>query len=174
MKWYIIHVHSGFEQKVAQSIHEKAEQKGLTEAFGEIIVPTEKYLEVRRGKKTEAERKFFPGYVVIQMDLNDHSWNLVKNIAKVTGFLGGGNKPHPVPKSEVERIKSQVEEGIARPKSSIVFETGDAVKVIDGPFETFIGNVESVDEEKERLQVSVSIFGRPTPVELEYSQVEKV
>jgi transcriptional antiterminator NusG len=175
MRWYVIHVYSGFEKKVASSIREQAEQKGLADKFEEILVPTEEVVEVKRGAKVNAERKFFPGYVLIKMDLSDETWHLVKNTAKVTGFLGGkGLRPSPISEAEASRIMRQVQEGIERPKPSITFEVGEQVRVSDGPFTSFNGFVEEVDEEKARLKVAVSIFGRATPVELEYSQVEKV
>jgi transcription termination/antitermination protein NusG len=173
-RWYVIHVYSGFEKKVAAAIREQAEQKGLGERFEEILVPTEEVVEVKRGAKVSSERKFFPGYVLIKMDLNDETWHLVKNTAKVTGFLGGRGRPSPISDAEAGRIMRQVQEGIDRPKPSITFEIGEQVRVSDGPFTSFNGVVEEVDEEKSRVKVAVSIFGRATPVELEYSQVEKV
>ena len=172
--WYVIHVYSGFEKKVAAAIHEQAEQKGMAERFEQILVPTEEVIEVKRGAKVSSERKFFPGYVLIKMDLSDETWHLVKNTAKVTGFLGGRGRPTPISENEAARIMRQVQEGIERPKPSIVFEGGEQVRVSDGPFTSFNGVVEEVDEEKSRIKVAVSIFGRATPVELEYSQVEKV
>jgi transcription termination/antitermination protein NusG len=174
MRWYVIHVYSGFEKKVAQSIKEQAEQKGLADMFEQVLVPTEEVVEVRRGAKVNSERKFFPGYVLVKMDMTDETWHLVKNTAKVTGFLGGKGKPAPITESEAQRIMRQVQEGIERPKPSITFEIGEQVRVSDGPFTSFNGFVEEVDEEKARLKVAVSIFGRATPVELEYTQVEKV
>ncbi|NBX73011.1 MAG: transcription termination/antitermination protein NusG [Alphaproteobacteria bacterium] len=173
-RWYVIHVYSGFEKKVAEAIREQAVKKNLADHFTEIMVPTEEVVEVKRGKKVNTERKFYPGYVLIKMDLTDESWNLVKTTPKVTGFLGGGGKPAPISENEAQRILNQVQEGIAHPKPSVVFEIGEQVKVADGPFASFNGVVEEVDEDKSRLKVSVSIFGRATPVELEYSQVEKL
>src|SRR5467141_3502198 len=174
-RWYVIHVYSGFEKKVAASIREQAEQKGLSDMFEEILVPTEEVVEIKRGAKVSAERKFFPGYVLIKMDMgDDRTWHLVKDTPKVTGFLGSRGRPAPISDAEATRIMRQVQEGIERPKPSVTFEVGEQVRVCDGPFTSFNGLVEEVDEEKARIKVAVSIFGRATPVELEYSQVEKV
>jgi transcriptional antiterminator NusG len=172
-KWYIVHAYSNFEKKVAESIREQAHQHNLDDSFSEILVPTEDVIEVRRGRKINAERKFFPGYVLVKMDLSDEAYHLVKNTPKVTGFLGSGSKPMPVSEKEVARIIGAIEEGVERPKTTIRFEIGETVRVTDGPFASFSGAVERVDEERERLSVTVSIFGRATPVELEYNQVEK-
>jgi transcription termination/antitermination protein NusG len=173
-RWYIVHAYSNFENKVAESIRERAGQQGLTHLFEQILVPTEKVVEVRRGRKIDAERKFFPGYVLVKMDLTDQAFHLIKNTPKVTGFLGSDNKPMPITETEAMRILQQVQEGVERPKPSITFEIGEQVRVSDGPFASFNGTVEEVDEERARLKVAVSIFGRATPVDLEYGQVEKV
>jgi transcriptional antiterminator NusG len=172
--WYILHTYSGFEKKVAQAIKDQAIRKDMAEDFEEVLVPTEEVVEMRRGKRVSSERKFLPGYVLIKMVMSDESWHLVKNTAKVTGFLGAGGKPSPISQAEADRILRQVQEGIERPKPSITFDIGEMVRVSDGPFTSFNGMVEDVDEDKARLKVAVSIFGRPTPVELEYSQVEKL
>ena len=174
MRWYVIHVYSGFEKKVAQSIEEQARQTGMEEEIKQILVPLEEVMEMRRGAKIKSERKFFPGYILAQMEMTDESWHLVKNTPKVTDFLGGQGRPTPISDKEAERIMHQVQEGIDRPKPSITFEVGEQVKVCDGPFNSFNGMVEEVDEERARLKVAVSIFGRATPVELEYAQVAKL
>lgn len=173
-QWYVIHVYSGFEKKVAQSIAEQAKQAGMSEQIQQVLVPTEEVVEIRRGSKINSERKFFPGYVLVKMDMTDETWHLVKNTPKVTGFLGGRGRPTAISETEASRIQAQVKEGIERPRPSIRFEIGEQVRVCDGPFNSFNGLVEDVDEERSRLKVAVSIFGRPTPVELEYSQVEKL
>jgi transcriptional antiterminator NusG len=173
-QWYIIHVYSGFEKKVAQSIREQARMKGLEEMIDEVLVPSEEVIELRRGTRVKSERKFFPGYVLAHMEMTDDTWHLVRNTPKVTGFLGAGSKPMPISEVEANRILHQVKEGIERPKPSITFEIGETVRVRDGPFTSFNGLVEDVDEERSRIKVAVSIFGRATPVELEFSQVEKV
>jgi transcription termination/antitermination protein NusG len=172
-KWYIVHAYSNFEKKVAESIREQAKSQGLEDSFSEILVPTEDVVEIRRGRKFNAERKFFPGYVLVKMDLSDEAYHLVKNTPKVTGFLGSGSKPMPVTEREVARIIGAIEEGVERPKPTIRFDIGETVRVTDGPFQSFSGVVEQVDEDRARLRVTVSIFGRATPVELEYGQVEK-
>ena len=172
-KWYIVHAYSNFEKKVAESIREQAKTQGLEENFSDILEPTEDVVEIRRGRKVNSERKFFPGYVLVKMELSDEAYHLIKNTPKVTGFLGSGSKPMPVSEKEVARIIGAIEEGVERPKPTITFEIGEQVRVTDGPFASFNGSVEQVDEERARLRVTVSIFGRATPVELEYNQVEK-
>ncbi len=173
-RWYIVHAYSNFEKKVADSIREGAAQRGLAEKIDDVIVPTENVVEVRRGRKFNSERKFFPGYVLVKCDLTDQVYHLIKNTPKVTGFLGADNKPTPISDQEAERIKGQMVEGVERPKSAIRFEVGETVRVADGPFASFNGVVEEVDEGRSRVKVAVSIFGRATPVDLEFGQVEKV
>jgi transcriptional antiterminator NusG len=171
-RWYIVHAYSNFEKKVAEDIENKARQKGLGELIEQIIVPTEKVVEVRRGRKVDAERKFFPGYVLLKANLTDAVFSLVKNTPKVTGFLGD-SKPVPISEAEAQRILNQVQEGVERPKPSVTFEIGEQIRVSDGPFASFNGFVQEVDEERARLKVEVSIFGRAVPVDLEFGQVEK-
>lgn len=173
-RWYIVHAYSNFEKKVAEAIREKAEQQGLSDLFEEILVPMEKVVEVRRGRKVDAERKFFPGYVLVKMEMTNDAYHLIKNTPKVTGFLGSDQKPMPIPEREAMQILHQVQEGVDRPKPSVSFEVGEQVRVSDGPFASFSGLVEEVDDERARLKVAVSIFGRATPVELEFGQVDKL
>ncbi|WP_029041527.1 transcription termination/antitermination protein NusG [Cucumibacter marinus] len=173
-RWYIVQAYSNFEHKVAESIKEKVVASGLEHLFDEVMVPTEKVVEVRRGRKVDAERKFLPGYVLVKMELTDETYHLIKETPKVTGFLGSDTKPIPIPDAEAQAILQQVQEGVDRPKPSVSFEVGEQVRVSDGPFASFNGLVEEVDEERARLKVEVSIFGRATPVELEYGQVEKL
>ncbi|MDH3742955.1 MAG: transcription termination/antitermination protein NusG [Rhizobiales bacterium] len=173
-RWYIVHAYSNFEKKVAESIKEQAVATGLEDHFEEVLVPTEEVVEMRRGRKVASERRFFPGYVLVKMDMTDQAYHLIKNTPKVTGFLGTDNKPMPISEEEALRILHQVQEGVERPRPSVVYEIGEQVRVADGPFASFNGLVEDVDEERARLKVAVSIFGRPTPVELEFGQVEKL
>jgi transcriptional antiterminator NusG len=173
-RWYVLHVYSGFEKKVATEIMKAAQKRALDQYIEEVMVPTEEVVEVRRGQKVNAERKFFPGYVLVKMEMNDDAWHLVKNTPKVTGFLGAaGTKPQPISESEANRLMKQVVEGAERPRPSVSYEIGEQVRVCDGPFNSFNGTVEEIDEGRSRLKVLVSIFGRSTPVELEFSQVEK-
>jgi transcriptional antiterminator NusG len=173
-KWYIVHTYSNFEKKVAEEIKRQAEIQGLNDLIEDVLVPTEEVVEVRRGHKVNAERKFLPGYVLLRAKLTDEAYHLVKNVPKVTGFLGQNNKPMPLRQGEVDRILNQVSEGAERPRTSISFEIGEQVRVSDGPFTSFNGVIEEVDEARSRVKVAVSIFGRATPVELEYTQVEKL
>ena len=172
-RWYVVHVFSGSEKKMAQAILEQATANGLEDQIADVMVPTEEVVEVRRGAKVQAERKFFPGYILVNMELTDAAWSVVQSQPRVTGFLGGKGRPVPITNAEAERLIKQMDEGVERPRSTLSFDVGEEVRVIEGPFESFNGVVEDADDEKERLKVSVSIFGRSTPVELEYSQVER-
>lgn len=173
MHWYVVQVYSNFEDKVEAALRENIERAGLADKFGEILVPREEVVELRDGQKVTSQRKFFPGYVLVEMEMSDETWHVVKDTPQVSGFLGSGNKPRPMPKSEVDALVRQIAEGVERPKPKVMFDVGDAVRVIDGPFASFNGVVEEVMADKAKLKVSVSIFGRPTPVELEFVQVEK-
>ena len=176
MDWYIVQAYSGFEKKVVQSIKDELKKHHLSDKLEEILVPTHQVTEVKKGKRTKKEKKFFPGYVLVNMELTDETFHLVKNTPKVTGFLGSehGTKPHPVSQEEIDRIINRVEETADGPRPSVIFEIGEQVRVSEGPFASFNGLVEEIDEEKSKLKVAVSIFGRPTPVELQYTQVEKL
>ena len=175
MRWYVIHAYSGFEKSVQRALVDRIARTGMQDKFGQILVPTEEVVEIRSGQKSISERKFFPGYVLIEMDMTDEAWHLVKNTAKVTGFVGGahGRKPPPISEKEVQSILQQMQEGVEKPKPKVLFEIGEAVRVKEGPFTDFHGSVEDVNYEKSKLRVSVTIFGRATPVELEFGQVEK-
>ena len=174
MRWYVVHAYSGFEKSVARNLIERIERAGMKERFGEILVPVEEVVEMKGGQKKTAERKFFPGYVLVQMEMDDDTWHLVKSTPKVTGFVGGtATKPAPISEKEVQSIMDQMREGVEKPKPKILFEVGETVRVIDGPFTDFNGNVEEVNYDKSKLRVSVMIFGRATPVELGFGQVEK-
>lgn len=173
-RWYIVHAYTNFERKVADAIRERAKANGLEDLFEDIVVPTEDVVEVKRGRKIQTERKFLPGYVLVKMKMTDAAFVMIKNTPKVTGFLGADNKPMPIPEEQALRMLDQVKEGVERPKATIIFEVGENVKVADGPFASFTGVVEEVDAERSRLKVAVSIFGRATPVELEFGQVEKI
>ena len=174
LKWYIVHTYSGFEHKVKTTLEERIKTLGQEAFFGKIIVPTEQVMELKKGKKKTSSRKFYPGYIMVQMSVTEETWHTVRNTAKVTGFVGGGSMPSPIPDEEAERILQQMEEGISKPKPKYYFEEGDEVRVIDGPFNNFQGVVEEVKPDKEKLRVLITIFGRPTPVELEFIQVNKI
>jgi transcriptional antiterminator NusG len=174
MKWYVVHTYSGFEKQVVRSLKEHIKSASMEDKFGDILLPTEEVVEMKSGQKRTSERKFFPGYVLVQMEMDDDTWHLVKNVPKVSGFIGGsGMKPTPISEKEADAIIRQVQEGVEKPKPKFSFSTGEQVRVTDGPFQDFNGTVEDVNYEKNKLRVSVSIFGRMTPVELDFSQVEK-
>ncbi len=174
LRWYVVHAYSGFENSVKRSLEERIARSGLQDMFGEVLVPTEEVVEMREGQKRSTSRKFFPGYVLVQMDMNDDTWHLVKDVPKVMGFIGGtSDRPAPISDAEAAAILDRVQEGVEKPKPKVLFEPGEMVRIIDGPFNDFSGAVEEVDYEKNRLRVSVLIFGRSTPVDLEFGQVEK-
>jgi transcriptional antiterminator NusG len=174
MRWYVVHAYSGFEKSVQRTLLDRIERSGMKEKFGQVLVPVEEVVEMKAGQKAISERKFFPGYVLVQMDMTDETWHLVKSTPKVTGFVGGtATKPTPISEKEVANILHQVQEGVEKPRPKVLFEVGEAVRVTEGPFTDFHGNVEEVNYDKSKLRVSVLIFGRATPVELDFSQVEK-
>jgi transcriptional antiterminator NusG len=174
LRWYVVHAYSGFENQVKRSLEERVKRSGMEEKFGEILVPTEEVVEMREGQKRKSERKFFPGYVLVQMDMDDETWHLVKDVPRVMGFIGGtSDRPAPISEKEAMQILDRVQEGAEKPRPKVLFEPGEVVRIIDGPFNDFNGVVEEVDYEKSRLRVAVSIFGRSTPVDLEFGQVEK-
>jgi len=173
-RWYVVHAYSGFEKSVQRALEERIQRQGMQDVFGRVLVPVEEVVELKLGQKSISERKFFPGYVLVEMEMNDDSWHLVKSTPKVTGFVGGSaNKPTPISEKEVAKIMQQMQDGVEKPRPKVLFEPGEIVRVKDGPFTDFHGSVEQVNYEKNRLRVSVTIFGRATPVELEFAQVEK-
>jgi transcriptional antiterminator NusG len=175
MRWYVVHAYSGFEKSVQKALKERIERENMQDRFGKILVPVEEVVDMKNGKRSLTERKFFPGYVLVEMEMTDESWHLVKSTPKVTGFVGGtANRPAPIPQKEVDAIMQQMQEGVEKPKPKILFEVGERVRVIDGPFTDFNGAVDEVNYERNKLRVSVQIFGRDTPVELEFNQVEKL
>ncbi len=175
MRWYVVHVYSGMEKSVRRSLMERIDRMGMSDKFGQILVPTEEVVEVKSGQRSVTERRFFPGYVLIEMEMTDDTWHLVKDTGKVTGFVGGkSNKPTPIPAREMDKLLQQMQEGVDKPRPKVSYEVGELVRIKEGPFADFNGNVEEVNYEKSRLRVSVTIFGRSTPVELEFGQVEKV
>ncbi|NKI33783.1 transcription termination/antitermination protein NusG [Wenzhouxiangella sp. XN79A] len=175
MRWYVVHAYSGFEKQVQRSLKERIERADMEDQFGEILVPTEEVVEMKKGVKRKSERKFFPGYVLVEMEMNEDTWHLVKDVPKVMGFIGGRQeKPAPISQAEADAILNRVKEGVDKPRPKVLFEPGEMVRVIDGPFNDFNGTVEEINYEKSRLRVAVSIFGRSTPVELDFQQVEKV
>jgi len=174
MRWYVVHAYSGFEQQVRRSLQERVARKDMQDQFGEILVPTEEVVEMREGQKRKSERKFFPGYVLVQMEMNDDTWHLVQDVPKVLGFIGGtGDRPTPISDREADNILQRVQDGVEKPRPKVLFEPGEMVRITEGPFNDFNGVVEEVDYEKSKMRVSVLIFGRSTPVELEFGQVEK-
>ncbi|WEN41354.1 Transcription termination/antitermination protein NusG [Thauera sp. GDN1] len=173
-RWYVVHAYSGFEKSVQRALVDRVNRSGMQDSFGQILVPVEEVIEMRGGQKTVTERKFFPGYVLVEMEMNDETWHLVKSTPKVTGFVGGtANKPAPISEKEVEKIMQQMQEGVDKPRPKVLFEIGEVVRVKEGPFTDFHGSVEDANYEKNKLRVSVTIFGRATPVELDFAQVEK-